>query len=188
MPLLNSRNGYGALTKFLHWAIVVLFAFQYFGAAIMLRTGTAETVLGLSQPIYYNWHKSLGLAALALAVLRLVNRWAGVLPPWAPALSPLERKLIHPMETLLYAAMLVMPLSGFLFCMAGGYGVTLFGAFELPNPIGHWPVLASLSRGVHVAAAFALLLPLGLHLGIVLGHHFLARDGLIRRMLPGRWS
>ena len=186
MPLLNSRNGYGTLTKALHWAIVVLFALQYAGAWIMLRTGAGETTLGVAQPTYYNWHKSLGLVALALAIARLINRRHGELPPWAPTLSPLEKKLIHVMEPLLYGAMLVMPISGYLYCMAGGYGVLLFGVVELANPIGSWPVLASMARAIHVVAAFTLLLPLGLHLGLVAGHHFLARNGLIRRMLFGR--
>ncbi len=186
MSLLNSAHGYGALTKLLHWAIVVLFAFQYAGAAVMLRASETSPTLGLVQSAYYNWHKSLGLAALALAIARLVNRRVGQLPPWAPGLTGLEQKLIHRTEQLLYAAMLVMPLSGFLYCMAGGYGVLLFGVLALPNPIGSWPIVASVSRFVHIAAAFALLLPIGLHLGIVLGHHFLAKDGLLRRMLPGR--
>lgn len=183
MGLLNSRHGYGALTKVLHWAIVVAFAFQYVGAAIMLRTGGEETTLGLSQATYYNWHKSIGLIALVLAVARLINRKAGELPPWAPALSSLEQKLIHRMEQLLYAAMLLMPLSGFLLVMGGGYGVLLFGMFDLPNPIGHWPLLAAVARSIHIATGFALLLPLGLHLGIVVGHHVLAHDRLLWRML-----
>lgn len=127
MALLNSRHGYGTLTKALHWAVVVLFAFQYAGAAVMLRTGEADTTLGLAQATYYNWHKSLGLIALALAVARLVNRRAGELPPWASTLSPLEHKLIHWTEWLLYGAMLVMPLTGYIYCMAGGYGVLFLG-------------------------------------------------------------
>ncbi len=188
MGLLNDKHGYGALTKFMHWAIVVLFVFQYAGAAIMLRTGETQTTLGLSQPTYYNWHKSLGLAALVLAILRLINRKAGTLPAWASTISPFEQKLIHRMEPLLYGAMLAMPVSGYLFCMAGGYGVTLFGAIELPNPIGTQPLLASVARITHIAAGFALLLPLGLHLGIVLCHHYVEKDGLIRRMLPARKS
>ena len=183
MGLLNSRNGYGSMTKALHWAIALLFAAQYPGAWIMMRTPDGTATLGLAQTTYYNWHKSLGLLALVLAVARLVNRRQGELPPWAPTLSPLEQRLIHIVEPLLYGAMLVMPMSGYLYCMAGGYGVTLLGVTELWNPIGSWPLLASVARAVHVAAAFALLLPLGVHLGIVLGHHFLAHDGLIRRML-----
>ena len=186
MGLINSAHGYGTLTKALHWAVVGLFAFQYVGAAVMLRTGAEEATLGLSQATYYNWHKSIGLVALALAVARLVNRRMGELPPWAATLSPLEQKLIHRMEQALYAAMLVMPFSGLVYVMAGGYGVRLFGVLDLPNPVGTWPGLASLARSIHVGSAFALLLPLGLHLGIVVGHHLIARDGMIGRMLTTR--
>ncbi|MGE0701356.1 MAG: cytochrome b [Hyphomicrobiaceae bacterium] len=183
MGLFNSRHGYGALAKLLHWAIVVIFAFQYVGAAIMLRTGDAGTTLGLSQATYYNWHKSVGLIALAFAVMRLLNRRVGELPPWATTLSPLEQQLIHRMEQLLYVVMFLMPVSGLVFVMAGGYGVRLFGLVDLPNPIGEWALLAGMARFVHVATGIALLLPLGLHLGIVLGHHCLAKDGLLKRML-----
>ena len=49
MGLLNSRHGYGALTKALHWAIVALFAAQYLGAWIMLRTPADAATLGIMQ-------------------------------------------------------------------------------------------------------------------------------------------
>jgi cytochrome b561 len=182
MTLLNSAAGYGSLTKALHWAIAVLFGLQYTSAWVMMRTGATETTLGIGQAAYYNWHKSLGLVALALALVRLVNRRQGELPPWAPTLSPLEQRMIHTAEPLLYAAMLVMPISGFLYCMAGGYGVLLFGVWELANPLAGMGLLASVCRAVHVVAAFALLIPLGLHLGLVIGHHVLGKDGMVRRM------
>lgn len=188
MPLLNSTLGYGALTKLFHWLIVVLFASQYLSATIMLHTPDGATTLGLGQATYYNWHKSLGLVALAVAVARLLNRRAGRLPPWAPTLTALEQTIIHRTEQLLYAAMLIMPLSGFLYVMAGGYGVLLFGLLALPNPIPSSPLVASAAKWVHVASAMLLLLPLGSHLGLVLGHHFGLKDRLIDRMLPVRSS
>lgn len=186
MALLNSAHGYGALTKALHWLIAALFCTQYFTALVMLRTPADGTVLGLAQSTSYNWHKSLGLVALVLIIARLLNRRAGALPPWAPTLTPLEQDIIHRCEQLLYAAMLVMPVSGLLYVMAGGYGVRLFGLVDLPNPIGTWPLLAALAKWVHVASAVLLLLPLGAHLALVLGHHFRMKDGLINRMLPTR--
>ena len=94
--------------------------------------------------------------------------------------------IIHRAEQLLYAAMLIMPLSGFLYVMAGNYGVWLFGLWDLPNPIGSAPLTAEIALWVHVACAMLLLLPLGTHLGLVLGRHFGMRDRLIDRMLPGR--
>jgi cytochrome b561 len=188
MTMLNSKLGYGALTKLFHWLIVLLFGFQYFSALIMLQTPAEGVTLGLGQDTYYNWHKSLGLVALTVAVARLVNRRAGELPPWAPTLTALERMIMHRAEQLLYAAMFIMPLSGFLYVMAGGYGVLLFGLFDVPRVIPASAVTASIAKWVHVASAFLLLLPLGTHLGLAFGHQFGLKDRLIGRMLPGKSS
>jgi cytochrome b561 len=171
MPILNSTLGYGALTKLFHWLIALLFALQYLSAMTMLRTPAEATTLGMDQATYYNWHKSLGLVALAVAIARLLNRRTGTLPPWAPTLTALEQTIVHRAEQLLYAAMFIMPVSGLLYVMAGGYGVRLFGTFDLPNPVPSSPLLASAAKWVHVASAMLLLLPLGTHLGLVLGHH-----------------
>ena len=188
MSLLNSPKGYGALTKLFHWLIAAMFAFQYVAALVMTRMAPTDAVLGLPQSAWYNWHKSIGLVALAIAVLRLANRRLGELPPWAPTLVDWEKRFIHRAEQLMYLAMLVMPVSGFLYVMAGGYGVHLFGQWHLPNPIGAWPLLASVSRLVHQAAGIALALAIAGHVGLVLRHQLILRDGLLRRMLPGRRS
>lgn len=188
MPLHNSKEGYGALTKTLHWLVVALFAFQFAAANIMLRLDGGATALGLTQNAYYNWHKSIGLVALVVAVVRLLARRRGTLPDWAPTLSEGERRFIHRAEQVLYAAMFVMPVSGYLYVMAGGFGVTLFGAWELPNPIGAHPWLATVAKWTHVASAYALLLTLAGHVGLVLRHQLVLRDRLLHRMLPGRRS
>ena len=86
MGLLNTNDGYGDLTKFLHWLVVVLFAFQFVAGTVMVRI-EAGTALGLSQGAYYNWHKSIGLLALVVAVFRVLVRRSGELPPWAPTIS-----------------------------------------------------------------------------------------------------
>src|SRR5215468_11803726 len=131
MTILNSNLGYGALTKLFHWLIVFLFAFQYLSAKIMLHTPAEATTLGVSQGTYYNWHKSLGLVAALVMLARLANRQIGELPPWAPMLTPLEQRIIHRTEQLLYGTLFIMPLSGILYVMAGNYGVRLFGLWDL---------------------------------------------------------
>ena len=186
MALLNTEDGYGSLTKLCHWLVVALFAFQFAAANIMLRLDGGETALGLSQDTYYNWHKSIGLVALLVAVVRLLARRSGQLPPWAPMLSAGERRFIHRAEQVLYAAMFVMPVSGFVYVMAGGYGVNLFGVVNLPNPIGTWPPLATAAKWVHIVSAYALAAALAGHVGLVLWHTLVLRDGLLRRMLPRR--
>jgi cytochrome b561 len=188
MALHNSADGYGAITKALHWLVVALFAFQFAAANIMLRLDGDATAMGLGQAIYYNWHKSIGLLALFVAIARLLARRSGQLPDWAPSLSARERSFIHRAEQVLYAAMFVMPISGFLYVMAGGYGVNLFGVWEMPNPIGSSPMLATAAKWTHIASAYVLVATLAGHIGLVLWHTLVKRDGLIRRMLPRRGS
>jgi cytochrome b561 len=179
MALYNSAAGYGSLTKAFHWFTVGAFAFQYAAAAVMTRMKPGAQVMGAGQDDYYNWHKSIGLIALAIALIRQ-------LPDWAPTLTPVEQRFIHRAEQVLYAAMFVMPVSGLFYVMAGGYGVMLFGVVELPNPLPHLPALATACRLAHVAMGWLLLLTVLAHVGLVLRHQLVLKDGLLRRMLPAR--
>ena len=182
----NTRDGYGAFTKLFHWLMDVLFALQYIGGNIMTSLGRNETVIGLTQGDYYNWHKALGLVALAIAVCRLINRYSGKLPRWAPTLSAGEKKFVHRAEQVLYTAMFVMPISGYIYVMAGGFGVLLFGEWALSNPIGKSETLAFVGKWVHIVSAWVLLAGIIGHLFVVFRHQFFMRDGLIKRMLPGQ--
>lgn len=186
MAITNSKDGYGAFTKLFHWLIVILFALQYIGGNIMTSLGRDETVIGLTQGDYYNWHKSLGLVALAIAILRLANRYAGQLPPWAPTITSREKIFVHRAEQVLYLAMFVMPVSGYIYVMAGDFGVLLFGEWRLPNPIGKQDTLAFVGKWVHIVSGWVLLAGIVGHLFVVLRHQFVMKDGLIKRMLPGR--
>lgn len=185
MPLLSTPQAYGGLTKAFHWATVAIFAFQLLSALLMVRMEEDGVAIGLRRDDWYNWHKTLGLVALAVAVGRIWARRAGTLPDWAPTLTEAEKRVVHRAEQLLYLAMFVMPVSGFVYTMAGGYGVELAGAVALPNPIGRWEALAEAARITHVATAILLALALAAHLAVVLRHVLLLRDGLLRRMLPG---
>jgi cytochrome b561 len=180
MAWLSDGKRYGSLVKALHWLIVLLFALQFAGGVTMTRLPPDGGTIGIGKDALYNWHKSLGLVALAIACLRLWARGAGALPPWAPSLSAAERTLVHRYEKLFYGAMFLMPVSGFIYVMAGGYGVLLFGIWSLPNPIGVWKPLATLAGWLHVLGAAALGLGILLHAGLVLRH---IRHGLLQRML-----
>jgi cytochrome b561 len=181
MPLLNSSAGYGSLTKGLHWIVVAIFAWQVGSALVMTRLDDEA-----ARDALYNWHKTLGLVALAVALVRIRVRGMGELPPWAPTLTETEKRIIHRAEQALYMAMVLMPLSGLLHVMAGGYGVLFAGLVALPNPIGAWEPFGELGRVLHLVGGIGLGLALAAHLGVVLRHTLVLRDGLIRRMLPAR--
>ena len=186
MAWLNGASGYGGLTKAFHWLVLALFSFQLLSALIMLRLDEHGRVLGWGGSEWYNWHKTLGLVALLVACGRLWARRAGSLPDWAPGLTDLEKRVVHRAEQALYLAMFLMPISGIVFTMAAGYGVQFAGVWALPNPIGKWEPLGEVARRVHVGTGILLALALAAHLAVVFRHAVLLRDGLLRRMLPGK--
>lgn len=186
MGLKNSASSYGTFTKLFHWLIVILFAWQFVSGSIMTDMQRGDLVAGLNQNDYYNWHKSIGLVALVIAIFRILNRYIGQLPSWAPTLSNSEKKVIHRMEQVLYTAMFVMPVSGYIYVMAGGFGVKLFGVWDMTNPIGKVDNIAFVGKWVHIGAGWVLAVAVLGHLFIVLRHQLLVKDGLLYRMLPSR--
>jgi cytochrome b561 len=179
MPLLSTPEAYGSLNKWAHWLIVGLFAAQLFSGLLMTRLPFEGGALGVSTNDWYNWHKTLGLMALLLALGRVaLRRWGG-LPDWAPALTEADRRRAHRLEQGLYLGMFLLPLSGFLHVMAGGYGVQFASAFALPNPIGKIEWLGAVGRAAHILGGMLLAAALAGHVGLVL------RRGLLARMLSG---
>lgn len=183
MTLTNTANGYGTLTKVLHWSMVILFAMQFIGGNIMTSIGFNSSFAGISTNDYYNWHKSLGLIAILVAIARIINRQMGQLPPWAPTLSGVERTFIHRLEQLFYLAMFVMPITGWLYVMWGNYGVNLFGVWEMPRPLSKDNTLRDIAKWAHIGAGWVLLAAMIGHVGLVLRHQFFKKDGLLKRML-----
>ncbi|MGE0801886.1 MAG: cytochrome b [Lautropia sp.] len=185
MPLANTPHRYGAVTKLLHWTVLLLFLHQYVGANLMTRVGQ-DTVLGMGQNLLYDWHKSIGLVILVLMVVRTVWRNLTPLPAWSPLLTENERRLSHRLELFAYLMLLALPLTGYLFVMAGDYGVNLFSQWRLPNPIGKIPTLANWSWFLHVLFAYVALVVVAWHVGHVLKKHIDSDGRFLQRMLPFR--
>jgi cytochrome b561 len=151
----------------------------------MMNIERNETALGgFSQGTLYNWHKSIGLIILLIVLLRFTWRKTTRLPNWAETLTKMEQTLVHWYERVLYAAMFVMPISGYLYVMAGGYGVHFLSRVHLPNPIPLSETVATAARWTHIATGWLILAALAIHVGLVLKHQLIQRDGLLRRMLP----
>jgi cytochrome b561 len=180
----NTSTEYGAITKFFHWAVFLLFFYQFVVARTMMAITQADSVLGFTQDVMYNWHKSVGIILFAIILFRYAWRRTSRLPDWAATLSDGEKKLIHGYERLFYLAMFVMPLSGYLHVMAGGYGVMFFGRWALPNPMGKVEWLGEIGKYTHLITGWVILIAVLLHVGLVLKHQLIQRDRLLMRMWP----
>ena len=111
---------------------------------------------GLSLP---EIHVLLGVSLLVLGVVRVAWRRATPLPPWAPYLSAREEMLESVVEKLVLVSLFVVPLSGLLLVVDDGL------------------------LGVHIAAQLAFVLVIAVHVGLVLRHTVVRRNGQLRRML-----
>lgn len=65
---MESENGF--LAKLLHWLVALLVFFLIPAGLIMVRLGPS-----VIQDRLFVLHESFGLIALALMILRIVNRW-----------------------------------------------------------------------------------------------------------------
>lgn len=138
-------------------------------------------------------HKSWGAVAFALALLRLGWRAVDRPRPALPAATPpWQRRAARASHVLLYALMILMPVSGWVMASASPLQETLgmtnevFGLFALPDPwVPGVEPLSDAARSLHVAAALTLMAVLALHVGAALKHHLIDRDRVLRGMLRG---
>lgn len=156
-----------------HWASAALVI-----AAIGLGTWMVQFVQDPAKQ--FDWtqtHKSIGIAVLALTVVRLCLRILTKVPEpelFAPRLR-LAAKATH---ISLYALLLSSPLSGWLMATTTPVRVptTIFGFFELPYPMTPDLSVYGFAHAVHVAAAISLAFAIVLHIGAALAHALWWRD------------
>lgn len=135
----------------------------------------------------YPLHKSFGMVALLLVMLRLPVRFKGPVPEAASWLQNWEKKLSHVVHVLLYVAMLTMTWSGFLMNSTFPYvnGVEIFGLFTVPDITPKSEYWNDIAHTFHSVGAWSFVVLLTLHLGGVFKHRVL--DGpdkdVLKRML-----
>jgi cytochrome b561 len=131
-----------------------------------------------------NFHKSLGLTLLLLAFFRLYWRLRHPAPALPETIPPLERKAARAAHVGLYALMIAIPLSGWMYVSAlAKYPTVYFGLFTIP----HLPIPKSLKGFFgesHELLAYGLIALLVLHLLAALKHHFFDKNDVLRRILP----
>ena len=175
----NSPTQYGSLARFLHWAIAILIVVTIPCGVVMVRLGS-----GTAQNVLYVTHESIGLTILALAVLRLAWRLLDPPPPLPASMPPGQALLARLNHRLLYLLLFLMPASGYLFVIAGGYPMNYFKLFDIPRLVDKNEALSKLAETTHLGLQFAVYaLVLG-HVAAALHHHLVKHDGVLRRMWP----
>lgn len=177
MKRVSEKYGPAAVT--LHWIVALVLSAALVIAWVLPRKSAPgyEAMLDL--------HKSVGILVLALVVPRLLWRLGNPVAP-AASLTPIEAWLSHITHWALYAIMLLIPLTGYLYASAEGQHLDFFGWFTLASPLGSARAISRPMEFVHKTGQYAIYAVVGLHVAAALYHHFVKRDGVLRRMLPMR--
>lgn len=204
MALRNTETSWGSVSRALHWGFALAILVEVVAGLVMSRTfGSKDPAVA---PWHYwtsNVHHTLGLLLLVAAAARATWRLVGPVPAPVRRLGALQEGTGRTIHWLLYALLLVVPLSGWaaLSSLADSpsYGRTVlwfFGSngFDTVVPrivppvpwdshaLFRYSTFARSHRWLLIAGA-ALL---ALHVAAALRHHFLLKDDTLRRMLFGR--
>ncbi|QBR01937.1 cytochrome b [Paraburkholderia pallida] len=167
------------LQRTLHWLMAAgILAMLFIGVGMVSTIGPDYLRL-------VSIHKALGVAILALALLRLMLRLLRGTPP-LPAQMPEAMKLAaHLSHVVLYFLMIALPLIGWGMLSAADYPVVLCGV-RLPSILPHSNALHSLLWNAHRFLAFSLFALIVLHIAAALLHALVRRDGVFRTMASWR--
>jgi cytochrome b561 len=132
----------------------------------------------------YSYHKWIGVTVFGLALGRLAFRALHPPPGLLPGMSAWERRAAQTAHGLLYAFMLMVPVSGWLMSSAMGFQTVWFGLIPLPDLIAKSKYLAVMLWQLHQILNFLMVFLILLHAAAALKHHFLEHDDTLRRMLP----
>ena len=186
MPLSNSHAQYGGIAKTFHWltALLILTLIPLGWFANQLPFGTEAELT--RKAWLFSLHKTLGVTAFFVALLRIL--WA--LGQTKPALlngdhriESFAAELVH---WLLYGALVIVPLSGWISHAAAAGFAPIWWPFGqglplVPKDTG----LEHFAGAVHWVATKLLIFALFLHIAGAIKHHLIDRDATLRRMLPG---
>ena len=179
---------YSAIAMLLHWVIAGAVFYQIWLGASMPHGDEVKTIADFEM---IQLHKSVGITILLLSLLRLGWRLMNKPPALPASMAGWERVAARISHVGFYVLMIGTPLAGWATVSSSplGVGTVLYDIVPWP----HLPVLPNLENKAEVSEAFAgvhellvslLILLLALHIGAVLKHMFISRDGVLARMLP----
>ncbi len=170
---------YDRTTIWLHWLTAGLVVFQWCQAHIidLVTTGGSpgrRTMISL--------HIMAGLLLIGVLLYRLYwrhTRGVRLAQPAGPL--GLAARAGH---IALYALLAAVLVAGLWFEWVRGDKV--FGVLQVPAFDPGNRVLRAQAKDIHVTLANAILILAGLHALAALAHHYVLKDGILRRMLGGR--
>jgi cytochrome b561/polyisoprenoid-binding protein YceI len=183
--LTNTAIRYGSIARFFHWTVAVLVLTDIALGLVGKFTPRSGDTVGFLQ-ILYSTHKTIGITVLILAILRVM--WAVTQPRPVP-IHPERRAETFAAETahwLLYAAIFMLPLSGWVMHSAEVGFAPIWWPFAQNLPfIPKSESIALTAANVHWTSGIVLAVTVAAHISGALKHSVVDSDGTLARMWRG---
>lgn len=171
---------YAPWVRHLHWLVFVLVT-----CALLLIYIHGWTPR--SSPLHASarWaHMQFGMAVLLVMLPRLLIKARSATPAVVPPLPAWQAWLSKTIQLALYVLLIVTPLLGIA---NRAFGTAPWNLLGIPMPHVAHPdnAFAHMLEGVHGDFGNYLMYLAALHALAALIHHYIQRDNVLRRMLPG---
>jgi superoxide oxidase len=169
----NTNNSYGWVSKTFHWGMLIIIVGQFW-------LGNNFKDLKLA-----GLHFSVGLLILFLIIARFIWRAKNPVPELPEGTGKLQSMAAHGLHILFYALLVALPLAGIAIVQSKGGTVSFFGLFSIPTILAKAEPAAELASTMHIIFARATFFAVILHFTMAMYHHFVKKDNVLKRMLPG---
>lgn len=173
----NTNEHYGKMAMALHWLMAIMIISLIFIGFMIddFDKPLKITMLGL--------HKATGTLILLLGLFRWYWSISNQTPKPIDSLTKAEVGISHAVKWLLMLMLIFMPITGALLSMFSGYGIDMYGIFEIIPFVDKSERLADIFHEVHEIGGFIIAGFITLHILAALKHHFIKKDNTLNRML-----
>jgi len=173
--------GYSIVARTFHWLTAAL-------VLTSMPIGITMANFDLGGPVedpMYHIHRSIGAVVLVLTIGRLTYRLTHPAPPLPADMPAWQQATALATHWALYALLIVQPIVGWIATSAYRAPVLFFWLFDLPpiwredRPFSEAMFVVHRSMGIFIAILVLI------HIGAALYHHFVLKDGVLKRMVSG---
>jgi cytochrome b561 len=181
MKVLSTHLRYGAAAQSFHWLTVILVVAAY----VLSPGGTEQQVYAAAADVGRSTHETLGIAVMAVVLLRLLWRMVDCTPD-SPPIARWMKLSSRFVQFGLYGLLVALPIMGIAGAWLEGHPLTLYGLGNIGPLLSPAHDLGHTIADFHTVLGNIILWIAGLHAAAALFHHFVLRDHVLVSMLPGR--
>ena len=176
---MDNKNGYGIISRALHWSMALLFLWQFISA--ILRVFAKNTVF---YRFFWSAHHQLGFALLVLVLVRGV--WGVLNVRRRPHKQSLTGRIASLGHLAIYGLMFAVPAVALLRSYGRGRGFSFLGIQIFERTGVQNTLLTAPGKALHGLLGWTLLAVVAAHILMALVHHFALRDDTLRHMAGRR--